>query len=631
MRLPLPLLILAGSLVACSGPEGTLAPPPSSPLERADLEATGQARFYAWTPDGALIFRWWGGDGNGQAFRLDAPGTEAERITDFEAFISGWAPRPGQPDTVLMAVNQPQDRRFQDVFLNPATGDWRPVGETRHRSSPPRWSPDGHVATWNYRAPDRETVDIVVGDPGDLATRRVLWTAPGATTPMDWSADGQTILLMTYTSATEQQLRFISAETGEVTRIDDEELAAGYLDPRLDSEGDHVLTATDGVDGLYRFGRIDVATGEFEDLFPDRTSEVEEWALSSARDRAAVAFNVGGATEVEVIELTTGARSRLDGLPTGVVDSFGFSEDGTSLGVVLQSWSSPGSIWSVDMESGAVREWFSIPAPSAERLIEPTVEQFPTFDTVGSERRRLDAVVWAPDGQGPRPVIVYLHGGPTAQIRPVFSSDFQYWAAGLGYAVVAPNVRGSEGYGREFIRLDDGAKRVDAVRDVGATLDWIATDPRFDARRVVVAGPSYGGLLSLAAATQYSDRLRGVVVYYAIADLIGLADSRQEESLRAYTVAEYGDVSLDSVRETLETISPLQNASSITVPLFVAHGAEDDRAPVEAVDALVDAVRESGVDVRYLRIEGQGHGFVDSDIIATVGAAEEAFLLDLLR
>ena len=146
-----------------------------------------------------------------------------------------------------------------------------------------------------------------------------------------------------------------------------------------------------------------------------------------------------------------------------------------------------------------------------------------------------------------------------------------------------------------------------------------------------MTGPSYGGLLSLAAATRYADRLRGVVAYYPITDLIGLGEARQESSMRATTLAEYGDVSISSVREALESISPLQNAASITVPLLIAHGVEDDRVPVETVDAFVEAVRASGGDVRYLRIEGQGHGFIDTDVIATVGAAEEAFLLEQLQ
>ena len=126
------IAIVAISTMSC----GTTA---SDPLKRIDFEAAGQARFYAWTTDGALIFRWWGGDGNGQAFQLASPGADAERITSFETFISGWRPRPGQPDVVLTAVNKPQDRRFQNVFLNPTTGDWHPVGETDHRSSPTRW------------------------------------------------------------------------------------------------------------------------------------------------------------------------------------------------------------------------------------------------------------------------------------------------------------------------------------------------------------------------------------------------------------------------------------------------------------------------------------------------------------
>lgn len=630
----LTVLSLAGALLgaadttpAASSGEASMP----AAVERDAYAGSGAARVLEWNEEDGIVFRWWGGDGNGQAFAVAGPGEAARALTGFDSFISDWASRPGHPGEVLTAVFQPAGRRFQPVMRGgPQGDDWHPVGFTENITSRPRWSPDGSVLASNLRAPDWDRADIVVYDPHDMDNHRVVWSAPPQTSPSDWSPDGTRLLLWTYRSDTDQELRVLELGTGEVRRIDDPDREEAFADARFAADGETVLVASDTLSGLSVFGAINPGSPEFEPLLTGVRGEVEEWALSRDRQHAVVSVNQSGASVIYSVDLDAGASRRLGGLPTGVVDSLALSPDGARAAVVMQSWDGPGEIWSVSLAGQDAQRWFALPGPQGVPLVEPTVESFPTFDTVDGGVRRLDTVVWAPQDSRASPVIVYLHGGPSYQLRPIYAGDFQYRAAAQGIAVIAPNVRGSEGYGRDFLTLDDGVGRRDAIRDVGALLDWIDTDPRFDSGRVVVVGPSYGGLLSLAAAVQYSDRLRGVIAYSALADLVNLAEARPED-MRDFTRVEYGDARDETVRAVLETISPLQNADRIRVPALIAHGVEDDRAPVAAVDALVERLRAAGIAVEYLRFDGEGHGIRGAENVAAVAEAEEVFLAQVFE
>jgi len=617
--------IAAALCVQSTEPAGVAA---RTDISRSDYASSGAARILDWSEEHGMVFRWWGSDGAGQAYSVRAAGAESVAITEFDSFISGWAPRPGRTGQVLSGVFEAENRRFQTVLGDLESGAWETVGLTEFRSSRPRWHPDGQLVASNYRDPAWDYAQIVQFDPQDMATLEVLWEAPAATSPVDWSPDGSALLLITYNSNSDHELRVLDMVTRSVTRIDDPDTSETFIEPRFSTSADYVLTASDAAAGIQSVGRLHF-DGRFEPLFEDAPGEVEDWLLSADRDAFVVVYNQGGVSVLHAGADRQREIRALEGLPAGVIDSVRYSPDEEAVGVVVQAWSGPGEGWSVPLDGGEAERWFALPGAQDVPLVEPVIEQFETFDRVDGAPRLLDAVVWAETNAENAPVLIYLHGGPAAQVRPTFVGDFQYYAAAQGMAVIAPNVRGSEGYGREFLTLDDGAARVDAVRDVGAILDWIARDGRFDSDRAVLMGHSYGGLLSLATATQYPDQLSGVIAYSAPVDLINLVENRSE-SLRAYTQAEYGDVSDPRVREALAIISPLQNVSSIDLPVLVAHGTEDDREPVEVVDDFVDHLRALGREVEYLRLDGEGHGITGEAGVARVEQSEAAFLRRIL-
>jgi len=238
----------------------------------------------------------------------------------------------------------------------------------------------------------------------------------------------------------------------------------------------------------------------------------------------------------------------------------------------------------------------------------PELIEYPTFDEVDGERRRIPAWLYKPAGDGPYPVIVSIHGGPEGQSRPTFSSTYQMWLAKLGVAVVIPNVRGSAGYGKSYLALDNGFLREDSVRDIGALLDWIDAHPELDAGRVAVFGGSYGGYMVLASAAHYSERLRAAVDIVGISNFVTFLENTQDYR-RDLRRVEYGDERDPEMRAHLQKISPLNNVADLDVPMLIVQGENDPRVPVTESAQIVEALRAQGRPVWYMNALNEGHGY----------------------
>lgn len=301
-------------------------------------------------------------------------------------------------------------------------------------------------------------------------------------------------------------------------------------------------------------------------------------------------------------------------LPMGLVGLGAFSPDGRQLALALNSPDSPSDVYTLELADdplghGDLIRWTysEVGGLDPSTFVVPELIHYPTFDD-----RDIPAFVYRPRGPGPHPVVIRIHGGPESQSRPVFSSLFQGWIHELGIAVLDPNVRGSSGYGRTYVELDNGMLREDAVRDIGALLDWISAQPDLDQNRVMVFGGSYGGYMVLASLIHYSDRLRGGVNIVGISDFISFLENT-EAYRRDLRRAEYGDERDPEMRAFFERISPLRNSDRITAPLFVIHGQNDPRVPVTEAEQIVEQVRANDRPVWYMNALNEGHGFARRD------------------
>lgn len=306
-----------------------------------------------------------------------------------------------------------------------------------------------------------------------------------------------------------------------------------------------------------------------------------------------------------MMDIRTGSQLDAPDLPIGLIGGMQWDEEGERIGFTLNAATSPSDAWIYTVESQELTRWTmsEVGGFNTETFVEPELISYESFDGLD-----VPAFVYRPDSEGPHPVIVSIHGGPESQYRPGFSSTYQYWLNELGAAVIAPNVRGSSGYGREYVMMDNVFNREDSVRDIGALLDWIETQPDLDSDRVVVFGGSYGGYMVLASMVHYSDRLAGGV------NIVGISDFRTFlENTAGYRRdlrrAEYGDERDPDVAAFFEEISPARQAASITAPLFIIQGLNDPRVPASEAEQILAAVREAGGDPWYLLANDEGHGF----------------------
>jgi dipeptidyl aminopeptidase/acylaminoacyl peptidase len=435
--------------------------------------------------------------------------------------------------------------------------------------------------------------------------------------PAEFSASGSRLLATNYVSITDSRAYVVDLDTGSATL-----LAGGP-----GNEGvNYPVAFDDGNDGYWlitnqgsEFQRL-----AWQPLEPGAGVEVVtgdiDWDVSGAivsRDRERMAFvvNENGRSAVYLLDPRSRKYRRVDNIPTGVAGNMAFSPDGRRLAMTLNTATTPSDTFVLELgkgalDHGALTRWtFSeVGGLDTTTFREPELVSYPTFDTVDGKPREIPAWVYKPAGKGPFPVVVSIHGGPEAQSRPWFSSTYQMWLAKLGVAIVVPNVRGSAGYGKTYLGLDNGFKREDSVKDIGALLDWIATRPELDQERVAVFGGSYGGYMVLASAVHYSDRLKAAVDIVGISSFVTFLENTQDYR-RDLRRVEYGDERDPAMRAHLEKISPLNNVEKISVPMFVVQGENDPRVPVTEATQMVAALREQGNTVWYMNALNEGHGY----------------------
>ncbi len=361
----------------------------------------------------------------------------------------------------------------------------------------------------------------------------------------------------------------------------------------------------------------DLATGKVTPLTDHLKWDVDSLVLSRDGRYLAYVVNEDGASRLGVMDLAQHADLIPPQLPFGVIGSMDFDPAGKRLAFSLQTPAQPSDVWVWTLADGKLRA-LDRERDRAARRLEAGRADARALPDVRRGRRQAAADsrpgCTSPPGAGPHPVLVSIHGGPEGQSQPTFSTNVQQWAAELGYAVILPNVRGSSGYGKTYVALDNGMKREDSVRDIGALLDWIATQPDLDAKRVVVMGGSYGGYMTLASMTHYNDRLRGGIDIVGISNFVTFLESTAEYR-RDLRRPEYGDERDPKMREFLEKISPLNNVGKITKPMLVVQGQNDPRVPVTESEQMVAKMRANGGEVWYLVGLNEGHGFAKRDNI----------------
>ena len=583
------------------------------------------AAFVGWHPTRVEMLIGTRFGNTAQIHEVRMPGGARRQLTFFAEPIGAadWDPKEGK---FFLFTRDTGGNEFGQMYrLDVATGDVTLLSDGgRSQNGGWVWDRAGDRIAYTSTRRNGADRDLWVVDPRDPATDRlVVENAGGGWSVLDWSPDGTQLLVGESLSVNKSRRWLVDVASGAKTRLDEdgpEDVAwgGGTFTP----DGGAIWTTTDKDSEFARLVKWTPASGGIEVMAADIPWEVEGFDVSEDGKSVCFITNEAGVSRARVLDTATGKHRLVAGLPDGVIAAGDWHADGRQLAFSVGSARSTSDVYVWDaVEGGPAIRWTEseLGGLVADTLVEPRAIDWQSFD--GLEIRGF-LYPAAPRFTGRRPVIINIHGGPEGQSRPIFQGRNNFFMSELGVALVFPNVRGSTGYGKTFVKLDNALKREDSVRDIGALLDWIATRPDLDPDRVMITGGSYGGFMTLACATTYDDRIRCAL------DVVGISHfttflKNTESYRRDLRRVEYGDERVPEVAEFFERIAPLNNAGRITKPLFVVQGANDPRVPASEAEQMVAKVRGNGGPVWFLNAKDEGHGFrkkpnMDFQFYATV-------------
>ena len=626
--------------VRAQGPQTQAAPPPTAPAflpvppnvksegvppipasivsDLAPYASSRRAVLLDWHPTRREIVITTAFGDTYQIHSVAGPGMDRQQLT----FFPGGIPAPPNsgaafaPDGSYLVLNRDATSGGEAMQLfrfDLATRKSTLLTDGKSRNGTPVWSHRSNLIAFDSTrrgGHDGADRDLWVMNPLDPSSARLVSEVAGSWEVAAWSPDDSELLAVNLPAAnTQTSLWRVNVKTGERTRLSPPGDPVVWRAPVYAPDGRYVYVLSNRGSETLRLWRGEITSGEWKPITAE-TDDLESFALSPDGRTIAAVFDSTTSSRVELLDASTFAVRSAPTLPAGQLLPLSPMWRGDSSEVAFSLWSlrTFGDVFSVAASTGTVTRWTKseFGAFDPDSLPEPEIVRWKSFDGL-----TISGVLYRPPARftGPRPVMINIHGGPGgsgSRERPRYQGRSAYFLNELGIAIIAPNVRGSWGFGKAFGRLDDGMRREDSVKDIGALLDWIGTQPAFDKNRVMVLGVSYGGYMTYAAAEMYSSRLRCAIAGAAISDFITYfqnTDPTRPEDRRA----EYGDERIPEMREFLTRISPVSQVSKLRIPLLIVHGANDTRVPVGQAEEMARVVRANGVPVWTTIYLDEGH------------------------
>jgi dipeptidyl aminopeptidase/acylaminoacyl peptidase len=590
--------------------EGVPAFPPELRADAARYMEFRAAGFQSWHPTRREMLITTRFADSSQLHHVKMPGGARKQITFLPEPVGGGKFQPGSGECIVFLQDTGGGEFYQLYRYDVADGRITLLTDGKSRNTSARWSHDGKWMAHTSTRRNGKDNDIWLIDPLKPETARLLHEVSGGGWSIeDWSRDGTKLLLGEYISVNESHLYLLDVKTGQRTPITPRgSVKVAYSNARFATNGRTVFAATDRDAEFQRLVEMDLSGKILRVLTQELKWDVDEFELSPNGKTIAYISNEDGVGVLHLTDAKSGKELKAPKLPLGIPSGLEWHENNQDLGFNFVSARSPNDAYSVDVKTLKVERWTESETGGLDpqQFVEPELVKFKSFDGL-----QISAFVYRPNPKkypGKRPVIVSIHGGPEGQSRPIFQARINYYLNELGIAVVYPSVRGSTGYGKTFVTLDNGFKREDSVKDIATVLDFIKRDPALDAARISVSGGSYGGYMSLACMQHYADTLRCGIDVVGISNFITFLKNTQDYR-RDLRRAEYGDERDPKMAEFLERISPTTNVKKITKPLFVVQGKNDPRVPLTESEQMVKAIRDNGGTVWYLMAKDEGHGF----------------------
>ncbi|MEJ0086036.1 MAG: prolyl oligopeptidase family serine peptidase [Pseudomonadota bacterium] len=587
-------------------------PPVETPLT-AKLDDYMNARgatFVDWLPDGGMLIATRFGDTE-QLHRVAQPLGMREQLTfSREPVSSARSPQSAVAPGFVFLRDIGGNEMSQVFYYDVNTRAVHMISDGKGLHGGLRWSHDGRRVAFHGTGRDGVSYDLFVAEPANNVPPRLVYNGfQKEWSVADWSPDDSKLLITNFVSANESHLYVMDLATAALTPVGEGKGVASVSGARFTADGRGVYLITNRDSEFEQLKRIDLATGVAENLTGHIPWDIEDFARSDDGRYLAWVANVDGVSRLTVVNVAARTES-LPPLPDGRIGRIAFDRTGKRLALSLENAQSPRDVFVLEVERNAlVRYTKSEVGPNDPLQYSPAeLVRYPTFDRERGKFREIPAFIVRPSTPGPHPVLIDIHGGPESQAIPSFNPFTQFLVREMGFVVITPNVRGSTGYGKTYMNLDDGEDREDSVKDIGALLVWVGLQKDLDAKKVFVSGGSYGGYMSLATMANFGDRLRGGIDVVGISNFVTFLEntSAYRRDLRR---AEYGDERLPRMRAYLQRISPLTNAARINKPMLVVQGLNDPRVPATESQQMVAKIRARGGEVWYLAAKDEGHGF----------------------
>ena len=572
------------------------------------------AQFVDWLPGGEGILMATRFGNTSQLHTVQSPGAYRKQITFFEEPLENASFSPSTKYKGFLFTKDSGGNEFSQIFwYNRDIRRSEMISDGKSRNFGISWSNKGDRFAFTSTRRNGKDMDVYVSD---MATPKKAelkidkgnghyWVA------VDWSPDDTEILIIEYISNLESNAYRMDVATGKLTRINKKSKEKALFSPLAwDTSGNYIYALSNRDSEFLQLVKYDIEKNKSVLLSKGIKWDVDEFTISPDRGQGAFVTNENGVGRLYTIDLKTDVFKKVSNIPNGLISDIAFNPPGTELGYSLVTANTTGDIFSYKLDNQEHVRWtFSETGEIDTRdITEPNLITYETFDTVGKKKREISAFVYkAKSTEKKSPVVISIHGGPESQHRPGFGSFYTYLTQELGITIIAPNVRGSTGYGKSFIDLDDGFKREDSVKDIGALIDWIGEQPEYDSDRIAVFGGSYGGYMVLGTMMHYNDKLRCGVDLFGISNFVSFLEGT-EAYRRDLRRAEYGDERDAKMRAHLLKISPNQYPEKFTKPLMVYQGANDPRVPEKESRQMVDAIRKQGGEVWYILAKDEGHG-----------------------
>ena len=581
---------------------------PPVPLElaarvRPYLESRG-AGFAGWDPNTRAVLINTRFANVSQLHRVAMPmGARTQISFEAEPVSGSYAPTKG--DVLLVAKDRGGDEYYQLHTLK--DGRLTLLTDGKSRNEPNAWSKDGELVAFSSTRRNGVDSDLYVMDPRNPASARIVHESKGGGWALIAFAPGNArAYVADYKSVQDVDLYTLDFATGAMTAIGDPKAEIAYSGLEIAPDGTLWVTSDQGSD-FQRLGRLAPASGAFTPVSKEQW-DVDSFDISDDGKTIVYKVNEAGSDRMRILDVASGKVTKVDALPAGQIGGIEIAPWG-EIGFSFNSAKSAADVWSLDPKTMQITRW----TRSETGGLDPSVNVEPRIVTTKSfDGLEVSGLLYLPDPAkfpGKRPLIVDIHGGPEGQSTAGFMGADNYLLNELGVGVFLPNVRGSTGYGKTFVSLDNGPfKREDSVKDMAALIDAVRKDAAVDPAKVGLTGGSYGGYMCYAAAVQLKDKLTATQCTVAISNFVSFLENTNpyRQDLRR---VEYGDERVPEQRAKLTEISPLTRVGEITKPMFVITGANDPRVPKSEADQMVAAIRANGGEAWHLVAADEGHGF----------------------